>query len=73
MYEDEKKVKLLNLMRFWLFSVFIIVLVSMVIYVGMFTLGDVMKAAMASAPIWVTTGVLCILWYYAYRWYISRG
>ena len=70
--EDDKKIKLLNLMRFWLFGVFVIVFVSMVIYVGMFTFGDVMKAVTVSAPIWLTTGVLCIIWYYAYQWYINR-
>lgn len=69
---EEKKKNLLDLMRYWLFGVFVIVFVSMVIYVGLFTFGDVLKAVTASAPIWGTTGVLCIIWFYAYRWYINR-
>ena len=68
---DDKK-KLLNLMRFWLFGTFIIVFAATVIYIGMFTANDFLRALVASAPIWGITAVLCVIWYFAYKWYLNR-
>jgi hypothetical protein len=69
---DDDKKKLLGLMRFWLFGTFIIVFASTVIYIGMFTGRDFMTALGASAPIWGITAVLCVIWYFAYQWYLNR-
>ncbi len=66
------KQKLLNLMRFWLFGTFIIVFVATTIYVGMYTNRDWMLALRSSFPIWGITAVLCVIWYFIYKWYLSR-
>jgi hypothetical protein len=66
---DDKK-KLLDLMRFWLFGTFIIVFAATVVYAGLFT--DILNALKVSAPTWGITAVLCVIWYYAYRWYLNR-
>lgn len=66
------KDKLLNLMRFWLFGTFIIVFAATTIYVGMFTNRDWVTALTSSFPIWGITAVLCVIWYFVYRWYLSR-
>ena len=68
MNDDNKK--LLGLMRFWLFGTFIIVFAATVVYTGIFT--DVVTALKTSAPTWIITAVLCVIWYYAYRWYLNR-
>ena len=70
--KDDKE-KLLGLMRFWLFGIFIIVFAAMVIYIGMFTSNGFVQALTASAPIWGITAVLCVIWYFAYKWYINRN
>jgi hypothetical protein len=67
-----EKEKLLNLMRFWLFGTFIIVFAATFMYVGMFTNRDWVLAITTSLPIWGVTGILCVVWYYVYKWYTNR-
>lgn len=68
----EETGKRLNLMRFWLFGTFIIVFAAITIYIGMFTNQDWMMALRAGLPIWGIVGVLCVVWYYGYKFWVSR-
>lgn len=70
---DEEKTKKLNLMRFWLFGTFVIVWAAITIYIGLFTSRDWMAALRNGFPIWGITGVLCVVWYFGYRWWLSRA
>lgn len=69
---NEDKSKLLNLMKFWLFGTFVIVWAAVTAYIGMFTNRDWWAAIQAGFPIWGITGVLTIIWYFFYRWLLSR-
>ena len=69
---SEKKTKLLNLMRFWLFGTFVIVWAAVTGYIGLFTDRDWWVAIKAGFPIWGITGVLTIVWYYFYKWWLGR-
>ena len=66
------KTKLLNLMRFWLFCTFIIVFAAITTYLVMFTGGNIVQALLAGWPIWIITAVLCVVWYFFYKWYLNR-
>jgi len=68
----ENKEKLLNLMRFWLFGTFVIVFAAITTYIGLFTNRNAWLALRAGFPIWGITAVLCIIWYYGYKWYLNR-
>ena len=68
----EDKEKLLNLMRFWLFGTFVIVFAAVTAYIGIFTAGNAWASIRTGFPIWGITAVLCILWYYGYKWYLNR-
>lgn len=70
MSEDQKK--RLNLMRFWLFGTFVIVFAAVTIYIGMFTNQDWLEALRSGWLIWGIVGVLCIVWYYGYKFWIGR-
>jgi uncharacterized RDD family membrane protein YckC len=70
MTKDKKKA--LNLMRFWLFGTFVIVFAAITMYIGMFTNQDWMMALRAGFPIWGIVGVLSIVWYFGYKFWISR-
>lgn len=70
---NEEKKKVLNLMRFWLFGTFAIVFAAITIYIGMFTNQDWMMALRAGFPIWGIVAALCIVTYYGYKFWISRG
>jgi len=69
---DDKE-KMLKLMRFWLFGTFLIVFVASTVYIG-----GVLKTGLMifSQPnFWiafVVTALLCVLWYYVYKWYLGR-
>jgi hypothetical protein len=71
MMEDKNKV--LNLMRFWLFGTFVIVFAAVTIYIGMFTSQDWVMALRAGFPIWGIVGVLCVVWYYIYKFWTARS
>lgn len=70
---SEQKTKLLNLMRFWLFGTFVIVWAAVTAYIGLFTDQNAWVAVTAGFPIWGITGVLCIVWYFGYRWWLGRS
>lgn len=69
---SEKKVKLLRLMRFWLFGTFIIVWAAITMYIGLFTLRNWWMAIRAGFPIWGITALLCIVWYAGYYFWLKR-
>lgn len=69
---NEEKTKLLNLMKFWLFGTFVIVWAAITAYIGMFTDRDWWLAIQAGFPIWGITGLLTIIWYVFYRWWLGR-
>jgi hypothetical protein len=64
--------KRLNLMRFWLFGIFVIVFAAITIYIGLFTNQDWMMALRAGFPIWGIVGVLCVASYYGYKFWVNR-
>jgi len=68
----EETGKRLNLMRFWLFGTFVIVFAAITIYIGMFTNQDWIMALRAGLPIWGIVGVLSVVWYYGYKFWVSR-
>lgn len=68
---DEKK-KLLNLMRFWLFGTFVIVWAAITMYIGLFADRDWWLAIKSGFPIWATVGVLCIIWYFVYKYILVQ-
>jgi hypothetical protein len=69
---SEEITKRLNLMRFWLFGTFVIVFAAITMYIGMFTNQDWLMALRAGLPIWGIVGVLCVVWYYGYKFWVSR-
>jgi hypothetical protein len=69
---SEDKSKLLNLMKFWLFSTFLIVWVAITLYIGLFTDKDWWLAVRTGFPIWGIVGALCILFYFGYKTYLTR-
>jgi uncharacterized RDD family membrane protein YckC len=69
---SEDKVKLLNLMRFWLFGTFVIVWAAITGYIGLFTDRNWWAAIKAGFPIWGIVAGLCIVWYFAYRFWLVR-
>lgn len=69
---SDEKTKLLNLMKFWLFGTFVIVWAAITAYIGMFTNRDWWAAIQAGFPIWGLTGLLTIVWFLFYRWWLAR-
>ena len=68
----DQKTALLNLFRFWLFGTFVIVFSAITMYIGLFSDRNPWVALQAGFPIWGITAALCVVWYYAYRWYLNR-
>ena len=65
--------KMLKMMRFWLFGTFLIIFVAAVIYVGG-ALGTGL-AILGQLSFWlafIIAAVLCVAWYYIYKWYLNR-
>ena len=67
------KQKMLGLMRFWLFGTFIIIFAATTVYIG----GAVQTGmSILQAPnYWiamVVAAVLCVVWYFVYKWYLDR-
>ena len=69
----DDKDKMLGLMRFWLFGTFIIIFAATTVYVGA-ALGT--GTLIFSQPnYWIAIGItalLCVAWYYVYKWYLNR-
>jgi hypothetical protein len=64
--------KLLKLMRFWLVGTFVIVWTAITIYIGLFTSRNWMQAIQLGFPIWGITAVLCAIWYFGYKAWLTR-
>jgi hypothetical protein len=67
-----EKGKLLGLMRYWLVGTFLIIFAATTIYVGIYTSPDWWSALQGSFPVWSITALLCVAWYYIYKWYIGK-
>lgn len=69
----EENVKMLRMMRYWLFGTFIIVFAAVTVYAG-----GVWKTGlliMRELNYWLGIGfaaVMCVVWYYGYRWWVGR-
>lgn len=67
------KQSLLRLMRFWLFGTFVIIFTAVTIYVG----GALGTGLLIFRELYfwlaiVLTAVLCVVWYFIYKWYLDR-
>jgi hypothetical protein len=67
------KEKMLGLMRFWLFGTFIIIFAATTIYIG----GAVQTgmSIIQTPNFWISmvvSAILCIAWYFVYKWYLNR-
>ena len=70
MEENNQK---LNLMRFWLFGTFIIIWAAVSVYLGgVLGLGMRILGELNFWIAFVVTAVLCVLWYYLYKWILGR-
>ncbi len=65
----EKKLKL---MKFWLFGIFVMVFAGITAFLFYPALGNIWLAVTSGWTLWVGTGLLCILVYYGYKWYLGR-
>ena len=68
-----EKEKMLNLMRFWLFGTFIIIMVTATIYIGAALGLGLLMFKMSSY--WITllvAAVLCAISFYIYKWYLDK-
>jgi len=65
---------MLKLMRFWLFGTFVIVIAATTVLMGTIPgLGGL--ALFGTLRYWlavILTAVLCVAWYYIYKWYLGR-
>lgn len=67
------KEKMLGLMKFWLFGTFIIIFAATSIFIG-----GALKTGLLilqQPNFWISivvTAVLCVAWYYVYKWYLGR-
>lgn len=64
------KSKLLDMFRYWCFGTFIIIFAAVTVYIGLFVSWS--EALSRGLPIWSLVAVLCLLWYFIYRWYLNR-
>lgn len=67
------KEKMLDLMRFWLFGTFLIIVIAATVYAGgALGLGMLIFRELYYWLAVVITGVLCMVWFYAYEWYLNK-
>lgn len=69
---DEDKVNRLKVMRFWLAGTFVIVVIAITAYIGIFTGSDWFEAIKAGFPIWGIVVGVCIVWYAGYLLWLRR-
>jgi hypothetical protein len=67
------KETMLSLMRFWLFGTFTIIFAATTVYIG----GAIGTGLLIFQQFffWLAfaiTAILCVLWYYIYKWYLDR-
>ena len=68
-----EKEKMLNLMKFWLFGTFLIIIVAETIYVGAaLRLGLLMFKMPAYWITFLVAAVLCVMSFYIYKWYLDK-
>ena len=74
MSEEPKKGA--KLLAFWLFGTVMVVFAAITAYIlfigRMAGAVTIWKAIGTGFPIWGITGVLCIVWYFMYRWWLGR-
>ncbi len=73
---SEDKGKRLNLMRFWLFGTFVIVLAATFTFTFLWIApvgANLADAAVTSLPVWIFTAVLAVAWYFGYKWWLGRS
>ena len=68
--DESDQSKLLDLFRFWCFGTFIIIFAAVTVYIGLFVSWS--EALSRGLPIWGLVAVICLLWYFIYRWYLNR-
>ena len=69
--DNDKK---LRLMQFWLFGTFIIIWAAASVYLGVAVgLGFLIFMEIEFWIAFVVTAVLCVLWYFFYKWYLNRN
>ena len=66
---SEEKIRMLKLMRFWLFGIFIII-AAVVIMMGFFIPG--LRGELFYWLGLLFTAVLCFVWYFVYKAWIGR-
>lgn len=65
--------KMLKMMRFWLFGTFLIVFVAAIIYVGgAMGTGLMILGQLNFWLAFLIAAVLCVAWYYIYKWYLNK-
>ncbi len=70
---EEEKTKMLGLMKFWLFGTFIIIFAATTIFTGgAMGLGLEILKQTGYWMAMVVTALLCVIWFYVYRWYLNR-
>lgn len=68
-----EKEKMLSLMRFWLFGTFILIFAATTIYAGgALGTGVLILREMNYWVAMIVTALLCVIWYYLYKWYLYR-
>jgi hypothetical protein len=68
--DKSDKSKLLDMFRYWCFGTFIIIFAAVTVYIGLFVSWS--EALSRGLPIWGLVAVICLLWYFIYRWYLNR-
>ncbi len=72
---SEDKVKRLNLMRFWLFGTFVIVWAATFTFTYLWIApvgASITEVILTALPVWVATAVLAVIWYFGYKWWLTR-
>jgi len=70
---SEEKTKMLNLMKFWLFGTFTIIITAATVYVGA-AIGTGL-AILRELNYWlavIIVAALCVASYYGYKWWLDR-
>ena len=62
----------LKLMKFWLFGIFVLVLAGVTAFIYYPANGNVLLSLQSGWSIWGGTGILCILVFYFYKWFLNR-
>jgi hypothetical protein len=69
---SEENKKLLALMRFWIFGTVLIIIVAVTVYAAIWGVGLLIFQELGYWTIVLVAVVLGIVWYYIYKWYLTR-